>query len=214
MSAQVDQFFESLTSWKAEMELLREVILECQFTETYKWMHPCYTFHNKNVVLIGGFKNYCALSFVKGSLLADSNQLLTAPGKNSTSGRQMRFTSVDQIQELRQEIRNYLFEAIEVEKSGVKVEYKKPSDLPFPEELEDAFKSSPSLKEAFNALTLGRQKGYLLHFNQAKQSKTKMDRIAKATARILDGKGLNDCVCGLSKRMPSCDGSHRNRVSV
>ncbi|MCU9614914.1 YdeI family protein [Caldibacillus lycopersici] len=191
-SRKVDGFIRKATKWKAEYETLRKIVLDCDLTEEIKWMHPCYTFENKNIVLIHGFKEYCALLFPKGALLKDPNHILIQQTENSQSARQIRFTNVQEIVELEPAIKGYISEAIEVEKAGLEVEFKKHSDYPVPEELETKFAENPELKTAFEALTPGRQRAYLLYFAQAKQSKTRVTRIEKYTEKILEGKGLND----------------------
>lgn len=209
MSTEVDAFLEKQSKWKVELTLLREIILECDLTEDFKWKHPCYTHSGKNVLLIHGFNDYCALLFNKGALIKDTNNLLVQQTKNTQSARQIRFTDESEIQDLRAILKDYIIAAIEVEKQGLKVEKKKTTDYEVPIELVQKFESNSDLEIAFNKLTPGRQRGYLLHFAQPKQSKTKLARIDKNTDRILNGIGLNDCTCGLSKRMPNCDGSHK-----
>jgi uncharacterized protein YdeI (YjbR/CyaY-like superfamily) len=209
MNPKVDAYLEKVKNWKEEQELLRRICLECGLQEDFKWMHPCYTFNNKNIALIHGFKDYCALLFYKGALLKDTESILIQQTENVQSGRQIRFVSVTEILALKEVIKRYIYEAIEVEKAGVKMELKKTSEMDIPEELQMKFQESPSFENAFKELTPGRQKGYLLYFGQAKQSKTRYDRIEKYTQRIFDGKGFHDCVCGLSKKMPNCDGSHK-----
>ena len=209
MNKDVDNFLSNLDKWHDELKRLREIILDCGLNEDFKWMHPCYTFNGKNIVLIHGFKDYCAILFYKGALLKDPKNILIRQTENTQSARQIRFTNVSEIQYLESTIRDYVLEAIEIEKVGLKVKMKKTSDYEVPRELDQKFTESPRLKKAFKNLTPGRQKGYLLHFSQPLQAKTRISRIEKNTERILNGKGLNDCVCGLSKRMPNCDGSHK-----
>lgn len=209
MNKDVDNFLSNLDKWQDELIRLRELILDCGLNEDFKWMHPCYTFNGKNIVLIHGFKDYCAILFYKGALLKDPKNILIRQTENTQSARQIRFTNVSEIQNLESTIRDYVLEAIEIEKAGLKVKMKKTSDYEVPRELDQKFTESPRLKKAFKNLTPGRQKGYLLHFSQPLQAKTRISRIEKNTERILNGKGLNDCVCGLSKRMPNCDGSHK-----
>lgn len=192
MNPDVDLFFANTGRWKEEMEKLRSIVLECGLTEELKWRQPCYTFQGNNVLIISGFKNYCALNMFKGALLADTNGILVAPGENTQSGRQIRFTSVQEIIDLEQTLKAYIFESIEVEKAGLKVEYKKTSEYNIPEELQKKLDEIPVFKTAFRALTPGRQKAYILYFSQAKQSKTRIARIEKFIPKIMDGKGLND----------------------
>ncbi len=207
MSPVVDTFISKVKRFKPELELLRAILLECGLTEELKWHQPCYTFAGTNIIIISEFKDHCVISFLKGVLLSDTEKLLVSPGGNSQSVRFMKFTSVDRIIELEVVIKRYIFEAIEIEKAGLKVELK--SDHPRPEELIAQFEIDPEIKKTFEALTPGRQRAYNMHFADAKQSATRIARIEKFRPRILNGKGMNDCVCGMSKRMPSCDGSHK-----
>jgi uncharacterized protein YdeI (YjbR/CyaY-like superfamily) len=210
MNPKVHLYFDNLEKWKPELEKLRMIILDCMLTEELKWGSPCYSFQKKNVILLGGFKDNCVISFIKGVLLSDPKGILIKPGENSQSARVIRFTNLKEIIKLEPVIKSYIFETIENEKAGIKVELKKTTEYEFPEELEIKFKASAALKKAFHALTPGRQRGYLLFFTAAKQSETRTARIEKYTDRILKGIGINDCVCGLSKKMPSCDGSHKS----
>ncbi len=187
-----DAFFNRAQGWHDEMLRLREIVLDCGFTEEIKWGKPCYQSEGKNVVMIGPFKEHCALLLFKGALLQDPKGILIQPGEESQSGRQIRFTSVSEIDKLAATLKRMLKEAIAVEKSGVKVELKKIAERAIPEELEQKFKSMPKLKKAFEALTPGRQRAYLLHFAGAKQSATRTSRIEKCVERILDGKGMMD----------------------
>jgi uncharacterized protein YdeI (YjbR/CyaY-like superfamily) len=172
---------------------LREIISENQLLEEeYKWMHPCYTFEGKNIVLVHGFKEYCALLFHKGALLIDTQGILIQQTANVQSARQVRFTGVEKILKLKPVLKDYIREAIEIEKSGAKIELKKTSDYPVPEEFQKMLDEDTILNKAFYSLTPGRQKGYLFYFNQAKQSKTREARILKFYQHILDGKGLDD----------------------
>lgn len=179
-------------NWDAELEKLREIILECGLTEELKWNHPVYTSQKNNIVLIGAFNENCVISFFKGALLKDANKILQKPGENTQAGRVVRFTGVRKIVELENVLKDYIFEAIEIEKAGLKVEFKKTSEYEIPEELQNKLEENPALKTAFEALTPGRQRGYILHFAQPKQSKTREERIKKCIPRILIGKGLND----------------------
>jgi uncharacterized protein YdeI (YjbR/CyaY-like superfamily) len=209
MDLQVDEYMSKAKLWKQELGLLRHILLECQLSETYKWRGPCYTLGKSNLVFLGGFKNYCALSFFKGVLLADEDKLLHKPGENSQTVRMFKFTNSEDIMELEPIIKAYIYEAIEIEKSGDKVEFTQSKDLVYPAELVNKMNELLEFKRAFEALTPGRQRGYNMYFTDAKQSTTRLNRIEKYLPRILNGKGINDCVCGLSKRMPSCDGSHK-----
>lgn len=206
----VDEFLENAKKWQQELTLLRSIILDCVLTEELKWKQPCYTFQNKNVLIIGGFKENCFISFFKGALLQDQEKLLVSPGENSQSARMIKFTNTDQISELTPILKAYIFESIEVEKAGLKVELKKDVELVLIEELEEVLKNDSKLNEAFKALTPGRQRAYNIFFSGAKQSSTRISRIENYKQRILSGKGFNDCTCGLSKRMPTCDGSHKS----
>jgi uncharacterized protein YdeI (YjbR/CyaY-like superfamily) len=209
MNPKVDQYISKAKSWQQELEQLRKIILECGLIEELKWKQPCYMFGNSNVIMIGGFKEYCGLMFFKGALLNDVEGILVQQTENVQSARQIRFTSVAQITKMKPIIKAYIYEAIEVEKAGLKVELKKNTELTLPEELTQILNKNAALKKAFNALTPGRQKGYNLYFSAAKQASTRVQRIEKYTQQILNGKGLLDCTCGLSKKMPNCDGSHK-----
>ncbi|MCB7155315.1 YdeI/OmpD-associated family protein [Bacillus stercoris] len=188
----VDDFLNKAKKWKEEFEKLRTIILDCELTEDFKWMHPCYTYNNKNVVLIHGFKEYCALLFHKGALLQDAHGILIQQTENVQAARQIRFTNVQEINEMKTILKAYIQEAIEVEKAGLKVEVNNNIELSIPEELQNKFDEIPELKTAFEALTPGRQRAYTLYFSQAKQSKTRESRVEKYVQKILDGKGLKD----------------------
>ncbi|AFI27103.1 MULTISPECIES: YdeI/OmpD-associated family protein [unclassified Bacillus (in: firmicutes)] len=188
----VDDFLDKAKKWKEEFEKLRTIILDCELTEDFKWMHPCYTYNNKNVVLIHGFKEYCALLFHKGALLQDAHGILIRQTENVQAARQIRFTNVQEINEMETILKAYIQEAIEVEKVGLKVEVNNNIELNIPEELQNKFDEIPELKTAFEALTPGRQRAYTLYFSQAKQSKTRESRVEKYVQKILDGKGLKD----------------------
>ncbi len=192
MNPKVDEFLTKAKKWKEEYETLRKIVLDCELTEDYKWMNPCYTFEKKNIVLIHGFKEYCALLFPKGALLQDSHGILIQQTKNVQGARQIRFTNVQEIVEKEAILKAYINEAIEVEKAGLKVKAKKPEELIIPEELQYKFDEIPALKTAFTTLTPGRQRAYILHFSAAKQSKTRESRVEKCIPNILNGKGLND----------------------
>ena len=188
----VDWFFERATKWREEYEKLRTIALGCGLTEELKWGCPCYTFEKRNVVLIHGFKEYCALLLFKGALLKDAEGILIQQTENVQSARQIRFTSARQITKLKPILKAYIGEAIQVEKAGLKVEYKKTSDFKIPAEFKNKLAEMPSLKTAFKALTAGRQRAYLFYFSQPKQSKTRESRVEKSMQRILNGKGLDD----------------------
>ncbi len=192
MNPKVDFYFRKSGKWQEEIEKLRSIILGCQLTEELKWGVPCYTFENSNIVLIHEFKDYCALLFFKGALLTDSNGILVQQTENVQSARQIRFRNIREINEHEPVVRSYIFEAIEVEKSGLEVNFKKTTEFQIPEELNQKFGEFPALKSAFEALTPGRQRGYILHFSAPKLSKTRESRIEKYIPQIMNGKGLND----------------------
>lgn len=193
MNPKVDQFLSGQSRWKNEMILMRNIILKMgELEEDYKWMHPCYTLHGKNVVIIQGFKDYCALMFFKGALLNDPKGILIQMTENVQAARQIRFTDTHQIGKSKSIIETYIREAIEIEKSGRKISLKRTIDYPIPDEFQKIQKENAAIKKAFNSLTPGRQRGYLFYFSQAKQSKTRESRIKKYIPKILAGKGLND----------------------
>jgi len=192
MNPKVDFFFNKSSQWQKEYAQLRKIILDCGLNEELKWGVPCYTFKGTNVVLIHGFKEYCALLFHKGALLKDPEALLIQQTENVQAARQARFTSLQEIVEKASALKAYVYEAIEVERAGLKVEMKKTSEFTMVEEFQKALDETPGLKVAFEALTPGRQRAYLLYFSQPKQSKTREARIEKSIPQILDGKGLND----------------------
>lgn len=192
MNPKVDFFFDKAKKWREEYERMRMVALDCGLIEELKWGCPCYTFQKNNIVLIHGFKEYCAFLFHKGALLNDSEGILIQQTENVQAARQIRFTNVQEIVEMEATLKAYIFEAIEVEKAGLKVELKKTSEFTMPEEFQKALDENPALKTAFEALTPGRQRGYLLHFSGAKQSKTRERRVEKCIPEIFNGKGLND----------------------
>lgn len=192
MNPKVDAFISKAKKWQEEFEKLRAIILDCGLTEELKWGVPCYTFDNRNIVLMHGFKEYCALLFFKGSLLSDASGILIQQTENVQAARQIRFTSAREISTMARTIKAYIYEAIEVEKSGLKVKLKKTEDFKIPEEFQRVLDKTPSMKKAFKALTPGRQRAYLFYFSQPKQSKTRETRIEKSRKQILAGKGLND----------------------
>lgn len=192
MNPKVNWFFEKASQWQEEYEKLRLICLDCGLTEELKWGQPCYTLKKSNIVLIHGFKEYCALLFFKGALLADPNGILIQQTENVQVPRQMRFTNAAEIADMSSVIKTYIHEAIEVEKAGIKIELKKTSDFKVPEEFQYKLDHIPALKEAFEALTPGRQRGYLFYFSQAKQSKTRQERVEKYIPQILAGKGIDD----------------------
>ncbi|MBI5876377.1 MAG: YdeI/OmpD-associated family protein [Chloroflexi bacterium] len=192
MNPKVDAFIERAGQWQAEFEQLRAIVLESQLAEELKWGVPCYTLEGKNIVLMHGFKEYCALLFVKGALLKDAKGILIIQTENVQSARQVRFKSVKEIAKLRSTLKAYIREAIEAEKSGLKVAMKPTAEFKMPDEFRSALDENPALQKAFDALTPGRQRAYLLYFSAPKQSKTRLSRIEKYTQPILKGKGLND----------------------
>ncbi|MGV3585834.1 MAG: YdeI/OmpD-associated family protein [Adhaeribacter sp.] len=192
MNPKVDIFLSKAKKWREEMFLLREIVLDCNLNEEIKWMHPCYTYQNNNIVLIHGFKDYCALLFFKGVLMNDKAGLLIQQTENVQDRRQMRFTSLEEIVKLKSIIKDYVKEAIKIEQAGVKVTFKKTAEFNRPEEFEKLLQSDKEIELAFNGLTPGRQRGYLLYFSSAKQPKTRESRIEKYIPKILAGKGLND----------------------
>lgn len=187
-----DAFFDASLEWHDEFLRLRSIVLRSGLEEEFKWGHPCYTVNGKNIVLIHGFKDYCALLFFKGALLPDEQGILVQQTENVQSPRQVRFTSVDEIADLEAVLEKYILNAIGVEKAGLRVEPKKTEEYPFPDELRKKMEEIPALKAAFEALTPGRQRAYLFYFSSAKQSKTRMSRIDNHLQRILDGKGMDD----------------------
>ncbi|MBO1198537.1 YdeI family protein [Staphylococcus simiae] len=190
---QVEAFLQQDSQWQQEYQYLRQLIFEqTELEETYKWMHPCYTINNKNVVLIHGFKNYVALLFHKGAILDDQYQTLIQQTDKVQAARQLRFTSLDEIKERTSEIKYYLEQAIEVEKAGKKVEMKKTEDYIIPKELEETFEAMPQLESSFYKLTPGRQRQYIHHISQAKRSETRKKRVEKYINQILAGKGMHD----------------------
>src|SRR6266481_6288762 len=191
MNPKVDVYLRKSKKWQEEMKKLRRIILGCQLTEELKWGKPCYTFQKSNIVILQGFKEFCALLFAKGALLNDPNGILEKPGENTQAARRIRFTNVREIVEVEPILKAYIHEAIEAEKAGWEVNIKKNPE-PIPQELQNKLDEVPALKTAFEALTPGRQRGYILYFSGAKQSKTRESRIEKCMPQILKGKGLND----------------------
>jgi uncharacterized protein YdeI (YjbR/CyaY-like superfamily) len=192
INIKVDFYFNKAKKWQQELELLRMIVLHCGLVEELKWGCPCYTFQNNNIVLIHAFKEYCALLFFKGALLNDTNDILVQQTENVQAARQIRFTRVEEIHNAEAIVKTYIYEALEVEKAGLKVDLKKATEFHVPEEFERKLAELPHFKAAFEALTPGRQKAYLLHFAAPKQAKTRAARIEKHMQQILNGKGLND----------------------
>jgi uncharacterized protein YdeI (YjbR/CyaY-like superfamily) len=192
MNPKVDFYFEKNTKWQKEIEKMRTIALDCGLTEELKWGCPCYTYENSNIVLIHVFKEYCAYLFFKGAILNDPEGILVQQTENVQAARQIRFTNVKDIIKMERSLKAYIYEAIEVERAGLKVKLKKTAAFKMPEEFKKKLDKMPSLKKAFEALTPGRQRGYLLYFSSAKQAKTREERVAKYTKQILQGKGLED----------------------
>jgi uncharacterized protein YdeI (YjbR/CyaY-like superfamily) len=191
MNPKVDEYFSEAEKWQKELKKLRTIVLDCGLTEELKWSQPCYTFQKSNVILLSGFKEYCTISFFKGALLNDADKILVKPGENTQSARIIRFTDVREIIELETILKAYIYEAVEVEKAGLKVNYKKIEEFKIPEEFQAKLDENPALKTAFEALTPGRQRAYILYFSAPKQSKTRESRVEKCMPQILSGKELN-----------------------
>jgi uncharacterized protein YdeI (YjbR/CyaY-like superfamily) len=192
MNPKVDGFLRKAKQWQEEFEKLRIIVLDCPLTEELKWGVPCYSFQKRNILFMHGFKEYCALLFFKGALLKDPKGILIRQTENVQAARQIRFTNLREIVEMEPLLKAYISEAIEVEKAGLKVNYKKTADFRIPEEFQNELNEIPALKTAFDALTPGRQRGYIFYFSAPKQSKTRASRIEKCLKQILDGNGLND----------------------
>lgn len=192
MNPGVDFYFSKAKNWQEELEKLRMILLDCGLTEELKWGSPCYMFQESNIVLIHTFKEYCALLFFKGALLNDTNGILIQQTKNVQAARQVRFTNVREIIKMKPILKTYIYEAIEVEKAGLKVNFKKSTEFIIPGEFQNKLDGLPALKTAFDALTPGRQRAYILYFSAPKQSKTRESRVEKYVQQILNGKGLND----------------------
>ena len=192
MNSKVDFYFEKAVKWQKELHLLRNIISDCGLTEVLKWGSPCYTFNDHNILLIHVFKDYCAILFFRGVLLNDSKKILIQQTPNVQAARQVRFTNASQIVALETTLKAYIHEAIELEKSGMKVPFKMTTEFAMPEEFSSKLEKLPALKAAFNKLTPGRQRAYLLYFSAARQPGTRVSRIQKCIPKILDGKGLND----------------------
>ena len=209
MHPKVTTYLDRLDRWQPELRLLRDLVVATGLTETFKWSHPCYTYGKANILLLHAFRDYCAILFFKGALLQDADQRLVQQTDKVRSARQLRFTGVRAIERQRATVRGLVYEAIEVERSGVSLPPRAQEECTVPEELSAKFREDTAFRDAFEALTPGRQRGYLLYFSEAKQAATRRARIEKQLPRILSGFGRNDCTCGLSKRMPNCDGAHR-----
>ena len=209
MNVMVDAYIKNLKNWKQEAQLLRDILLTTELVEEFKWSRPCYTYNGKNIVGIVTLKDHCALNIFNGAALTDPNGILIIPGEHTQAGRWMKFDSIATINKQSKIVKLFIKEAINLEQHGIKLIKSQPLKLPLPVELENLFKKDSKLKNAFNALTPGRQRAYLIYFSGTKNSQTIINRIEKYAPKILCGKGFNDCTCGLSKRMPTCDGSHK-----
>ncbi len=214
MNPAVDAFMDTAKKWPQELKALRAILLQCNLTEELKWGAPCYTYAKSNILILHAFKAYCAIGFFKGALLEDPLGLLVKAGENSQLGKQFRFSGVAEINEQAKHIKSFIKAAIEIEQSGVKAPQQPSAEIAIPDELSAAFKDNAAFKSAFQKLTPGRQRAYLIFFTAPKQSATRATRIAKYVNQIMDGKGINDCTCGLSKKMPGCDGSHKQLHSI
>lgn len=209
MNAVVDQFLASVKSGKEELGLLRKLLHESDLKEEFKWKQPCYTYNDKNIIILSSLKDHVMISFFKGALLDDKNDLLQKAGQHSQSARIIRFYSLDEVKKASKTIKALIKQAIKIEETGKQVEKDESFFIEKPSELVDQFKKDKEFDKAFHQLTPGRQRAYLMFFTAAKQTETRTSRIEKYKDRILKGFGFNDCVCGLSKRMPNCDGSHK-----
>ncbi len=192
MNPKVDVYLSKVKKWREELTQLRRIVLDCGLDEELKWYHPCYTFQKSNIVVLQDFKEYCALMFFKGALLRDEKGILIKPTENVQAGRQVRFTGIKEIIEMEPILKAYIYEAVEAEKAGLKINLKQTSEYPVPDEFQNKLDELPVLKTAFNTLTPGRQRAYLLYFSAPKQSKTREARVEKYIPQILNGKGLND----------------------
>ena len=209
MNPNVTQYIANAKLWKEELLAIRKILLETELVEDYKWSTPCYTHNNKNIVIIAPFKTYFALSFFNATAINDSANILIKAGANTQSGRQLRFKDSKEILHQKAIIKKYIKEAISIQSTNIVETTKPAAPLVEVQELNTIFKSDVAFKKAFQALTPGRQRGYVIYFSGAKQSETRVTRIEKYRDRILSGIGITDCTCGLSKRMPNCDGSHK-----
>lgn len=206
---EVDNYITKTELWQDELSALRDILLANGLKEEYKWRNPVYTLDGKNIALLGRFKKLCCIGFFKGSLMQDDAKILVQPGENTQSSRNFEIRSIQELEMNEELIGLYIQDAIRVEKAGLKVAYTPVTEMDIPIELQEALDDDPEFKHAYEGLTPGRQKGYILYFSAAKQSATRVKRIMAYYDRILSGKGFHDCVCGLSKKMPNCDGSHR-----
>jgi len=210
----VDEYLQDQSRWQEELSTLVAILRDTELEETTKWSTPVYVYRGTNLIGLGAFKNHCAISFFNGALLPDRENILTKPGENTQAGRWIKYTSLEAILRDRKLLQQYIQDAMDAERAGLKVEMKTVDDYEVPEELTESIKTDAPLAEAWSKLTPGRQRAYILFIAAAKQSATRVDRIAKYRPRILIGKGMNDCICGLSKRMPNCDGSHKQLLNT
>lgn len=206
---EVDKYIDTLSEWQEESKTLRRICLDCGLEEVYKWRQPCYSYKAANICILGYIKDFCTLGFFKGVLLKDEKNLLIQQGENTQSARIFKFSGLKEISEHEESIREYIYESIENEKAGKKVSFNDNKNLNYPEEVIEVLAKDPELNTAFENLTPGRKRAYIMFINSAKQSTTKTARLNKYRERIFAGKGMNDCICGHSKRMPNCDGSHK-----
>lgn len=204
----LDDHFQSLTRWRAELNELRQIVLSCGLSEVRKWRQPCYMDAERNVLILGSMKRHCVVSFLKGSLLNDPEGHLVQPGERSQSVRYLPFTSLEAVKAGEAALKALIEQAVQLERAGQRVE-RRSTEEPLTPELSVALEEDSAFNEAFWSLTPGRRRAYNIHISQAKQTSTRAKRVAQHRARILEGKGLNDCVCGRTKRPPRCDGSHR-----
>ena len=209
MSSTIDIFFSTAKQWRDELSTLRTILLDCNLTEELKWGKPCYMSEGKNIIILQPFKGYCALGFFNGAVIKDDKHILVKPGENTQAGRQIRFTQLQEIIKMKATLKSYIIEAIKAEKSGLKIEPVNRTEIILPDELKQVMNKNAGFKKAFSALTPGRQRAYNMFFSAPKQTKTRETRIEKYMNQIMQGKGINDCTCGLSKKMPYCDGSHK-----
>jgi uncharacterized protein YdeI (YjbR/CyaY-like superfamily) len=209
MSSINDAFFQKPQRWQPELLALRTILISEPLQESIKWGKPCYSWEDKNIVILGPFKNFVTLGFFKGALLSDTLELLVKPGEHTQAGRQLRFESVEDIKQKEVTIRQYLQQAIQIEQKGIEFVPTELNSGIFPEEWASRLAATPALAKAFSQLTPGRQRAYQIYFSAPQQAATRERRIDKMVPLILSGKGINDCTCGLSKKMPYCDGSHK-----
>ena len=208
----VDDFIDRQQRWAEALAILRDIVLSCRLEEELKWGQPCYSMDGMNLIILGSYRDACVISFLKGSVLSDPEAWLEKPGPNTIHGRVIRFTAADEIRRRSERLRSYILESIECQRSGKAVaEQTADGSIPFPDELVARFRVDKSYEKAFLALTPGRQRAYLIHFTGTTTPSTRMARIDRYRQRILYGIGMQDCHCGLSKKMPRCDGSHRNK---